>query len=367
MLKYDCKHFRGDRPCEFHKNHNIKCDGCSHYSPITFKILIIKLDAIGDVLRTTSILQALKKKYPGSQITWCTKCEARDIFINNDLVDDVIFVEEDAYFRVRAEEYDLVINLDTSKFSSSIASSAIGKNKMGFILNKKGYVTPTSDRANQWLLMSAFDDVKKENMKSYQEIMYDILELKSSIALPVLNVPKEEISKIINWSKSWKILNNSRTIGLNIGVGTKWPSKSWPLQRWEQLIMSLQNKSVNILLLGGDDEKDRINHLATKYKFAVNTGHNNSIMEFGAIVNLCDIIVTVDTFALHIANALNKKIVALFGPTSNSEIFLHENGIKVISAKQCKCYYNRECTEKVSCMSEIKESEVLAAINLLLG
>jgi len=367
MLKYDCKYFSGDRPCDFHKNYNIKCDGCSHYSPITFKILIIKLDAIGDVLRTTSILEPLKKKYPGSQITWCTKCEARDIFINNDLVDDVIFVEEDAYFRVKAEEYDLVINLDTSKFSSAIASSAIGKSKMGFILDKKGYVKPTSDPARQWLHMSAFDDVKKENKKSYQEIIYEIIELKSNVELPVLNVPDAEINKIKTRSKSWKLLNDTHTIGLNIGVGTKWPSKSWPLQRWEQFILSLQNKSVNILLLGGANEKEKMNHLSTNYKFIVNTGYQNSIMEFAAIVNLCDVIVTADTFALHIATALNKKTVVLFGPTSNREIYLYGSGFKVISTKECKCYYKRECTDQVSCMSEIKESEVLAAINSLIG
>ena len=52
-----------------------------------FRILIIKLDAVGDVLRTTSLLHALKKQYPASHISWLTKENAKNIFKNNKFVD----------------------------------------------------------------------------------------------------------------------------------------------------------------------------------------------------------------------------------------------------------------------------------------
>ncbi len=61
MLKYDCKYFNGDRPCKHNKLSGTICNECTYYEPIGLKILIIKLDAIGDVLRTTSILKPLKK------------------------------------------------------------------------------------------------------------------------------------------------------------------------------------------------------------------------------------------------------------------------------------------------------------------
>ena len=64
MLKTDCRNFYGNQPCDYHKKLGIKCDNCNFYAPIGFKILIIKLDAVGDVLRTTSILPPLKHKYP---------------------------------------------------------------------------------------------------------------------------------------------------------------------------------------------------------------------------------------------------------------------------------------------------------------
>ena len=137
MLKTDCAYFKGDRPCSYNKNEGIMCNNCKHYLPISFKILIVKLDAIGDVLRTTSILKPLRKKYPDCYIEWCTRQNASDLFKNNLLVDDVITIEDDAFFRIKAESYDLVINLDTSKISSAIATSTNAKEKIGFVQIKR--------------------------------------------------------------------------------------------------------------------------------------------------------------------------------------------------------------------------------------
>ncbi|NNG26736.1 MAG: hypothetical protein HKM87_04375, partial [Ignavibacteriaceae bacterium] len=212
MLKIDCAYFKGDRPCKFHKEEGIKCDECSHYKPIKNKILIIKLDAIGDVLRTTSILPPLRKKYPDAFITWCTKSNATQLFTNNNFVDEVITIEDDAFFRITAEEFDVVINLDTSKISSSIAALANGKSKMGFVLNKKGFVEATSKAADKWLEMSAFDDLKKENKQTYQEIVYEILELdKTKIAQPIFNLSDVDIDKGITHAKKWKLSKKGKT------------------------------------------------------------------------------------------------------------------------------------------------------------
>ncbi len=364
MLKIDCIHFYGDRPCNFHKNDGRKCDDCDEYKPINFKILIIKLDAIGDVLRTTSILPPLRTKYPDAFITWCTKSNATQLFSNNNFVDEIITTEEDALFRINAEEYDIVINLDTSKISSSIAASAKGKNKIGFVLNKKGYVEATSKAADKWLEMSAFDDLKKENKQTYQEIMYEILELdKTKIAQPILKLSDADLEKGNSLAKKWMLSKKCTTVGLNVGIGTKWPSKGWPAKRWEELIETLNSKNHQLLLLGGRDEKELITELCKKYKFLINTGYNNSLVEFAAIVNLCDILITADTLALHIGTALDKKIIALFGPTSINEIDLYRKGKKVTAPDECKCYYNRYCTEEVSCMEKITSGMVIKAIS----
>ena len=359
MLKTDCSFFPGDRPCKYHKEYSIKCDTCEYYLPIKFKVLIIKLDAVGDVLRTTSILKPLKQKYPDAHITWCTRKNAKELFLNNQLVNSVIFINDDAEYRLSEEYFNLVINLDTSKISSAIAALANGEEKIGFILDKKGSVTATSDAAMEWLEMSAFDDVKIKNKKTYQQLMYNIIRLDSPVRRPTLNI-RETDSALIK--SRFKINSDKITIGLNTGVGNKWPNKGWPLERWEELFLKLGNENLNLLLLGGPEEREKNTYLSQKYNFLVDTGCDNSILEFSAIVNKCDILVTADTFALHIGTALEKYIIAIFGPTSASEIELYGRGKKLIGDKKCECYYQRACKEDQSCMSTVDADKVYQEI-----
>jgi heptosyltransferase-2 len=365
MLKYDCRYFSGDKPCEFHKKYKVKCDSCTYYYPIKQKILIIKLDAIGDVLRTTSILTPLKLKYPESHITWCTMSNAKELFDGNNLVDELVTVEDDAQIRLSVEEFDIVINLDSSKISSAIAAMVKGKEKKGFVLNEYGSVIPTSSEADYWLSMSAFDDIKMKNKKTYQQIIYYVAGLESKVARPILKIP----DGLLELKESQFIKNgfkpDLKTIGLNVGVGNKWPNKGWPINNWIELLTLLKNEKLNIFLLGGPDEQITMNELSSRFKSVINTGFNNSIKEFAAIVNLCDVIVTADTFALHVATALDKKIIAMFGPTSMAEVELYENGIKTHSTGECKCYYSKVCTESISCMENISAEQILNSIHKL--
>ena len=367
MLKVDCRYFQGDKPCIYHKKDGIKCDDCNYFQPIPFKILIIKLDAVGDVLRTTSILKPLKKKYPDSYIEWCTKRNSSQLFKNNLLVDEVLIFEDDAFFRINAEEFDVVINLDTSKLSASISTGTSAKEKFGFVLNKKGYVESMYPAAQQWLEMSAFDDVKKANSKSYQQLMYEILDMDLPIETPMIQIDEKQKERIYTRDFIKKITLKKSVIGLNIGVGTKWPSKGWPLKRWKELIEKLGSDNYNLLLLGGPEEFEAIKELKNEFADVIDTGCDNSLLEFTAIVDLCDVVITADTLALHIATALHKKIIALFGPTSASEIDLYGKGMKLFSNDNCNCYYRKYCTESVSCMEKISTEMVNDAIKKLLS
>ncbi len=278
----------------------------------------------------------------------------------------MITIEDDAFFRIDAEEYDLVINLDTSKISSAIAANASAKEKFGFVLNKKGFVEATSDNAQRWLEMSAFDDVKKSNQKSYQQIMYEILNLDLPVEPPIIHITEKDKAKIAAKAFVKNIILQKPVIGLNIGVGTKWPSKGWPIKRWKELIEKLGIDEYNLLLLGGPEEVNAVKELKKEFGVIIDTGCDNSLLEFAAIVDLCDLVITADTLALHIATALQKKIIALFGPTSSAEIELYGKGIKLSSQDGCNCYYRKYCSEDVSCMEKITSEMVIKAVNSFL-
>ena len=132
------------------------------------------------------------------------------------------------------------------------------------------------------------------------------------------------------------------------------------------MIEKLNSDKNNLLLLGGPEETEIIGQLKKEYNFLFDTGCDNSLLEFAAIVDLCDLVITADTLALHIATALNKKIVALFGPTSVSEIELYGRGIKLSSPDGCNCFYRKYCSEEISCMEKITSDMVVEATDTLI-
>src|SRR6185295_1139781 len=136
-----------------------------------------------------------------------------------------------------------------------------------------------------------------------------------------------------------------------------WRWKKWTEEGFRALIESILADSprTKILLYGGPEERERNNALAgIAPDRLVDTGTGNSLRQFGALVDLCDVMVTGDTMALHLAAALRKRIVALFGPTSAVEIELYGRGAKVIpSTMPCLGCYLSDCDIRLSCMENI--------------
>ena len=364
ILKTDCKHFPGDKPCKPNKLENKKCDDCEYYSPIKFKILIIKLDAIGDVLRTTSILSALKEKYPDSHITWLTRQNAKDIFINNDLVDNVLTFESlDLISRLSIEVFDLLIHPDASPVSSSLATITKAKVKKGFVLNQLGQVTPVDKDAIEWLEMGAFDEFKKKNKKTYQQIIHEIAGLNFDKGEIIINLTADELA----FKKQFYITHNLKKyktiIGLNTGASKRWQLKQWRFDGFKELISKLQrNKDIGILLFGGEDEVDRNNELIKLFPTLVDTGSNNSLRQFFSLMDIPHIILTGDTLALHTATALKKNVICFFGPTSSAEIGDYGRVKKISPDMDCLVCYKPECDFKPNCMDLISADMIYDAI-----
>lgn len=313
-------------------------------------ILIIKLGAIGDVIRTTSILQGLKDGYKDCKIDWVTKKESFDVLKNNNLINKIYLISNN--LKLANKKYDLVINLDDDFEACGLAAKVGSKKIVGAFLynNQKKY---TADSA-LWFdmgLLSGFgkkkaDELKASNKKTYQEIMYQILGLKYNKQEPMLNLDKKSLS----FGKRFAIENNVKktdlVIGINTGAGGRWEDKKLSIEKTAELIDKLNNqiKNPKILLFGGPEEKERNRKIKNLIKTSIiDAGCDNSLREFSSLVNLCSVLVTSDSLALHIGVALKKKVVCFFYPTSSSEIELYRRGIKIIGEGKSYCSYETKC------------------------
>lgn len=323
---------------------------------------------MGDVLRTTPILEALKGKYRGSKITWVVDEESKELLENNPYIDGILSYGPEALSHLLVEEFDLVINLDSLPRSACLASLAKGKKKLGFGLDKKESVFPFNKEAEEWFRMGIDDDLKRKNKKTYQEIVFKIAGLRFKKEKLVVNLREREIDFANKFAKKHN-LGGKKIIGLATGAGGRWELKKWTIEGYLRLIKKIDKeiKDAKILLFGEREEIGRNREIMERSKVPlINTGHENTLRGFLSLLNLCDLVVTGDTLAMHAAVALRKKVVVLFGPTSSAEVELYKRGKKIIPDMDCLSCYKETCDKHPNCMESISPDIVFQAVKKLL-
>ncbi|MDI6753941.1 MAG: glycosyltransferase family 9 protein [Thermodesulfobacteriota bacterium] len=363
--KLDCRYFLGDRPCKFKRT----CPGCAKYSPMGKRILIVKLAAIGDVLRTTPLLSGLKRAYPQSHITWVVDKEAYPLLKNIPIIDRLLTFDYSSLLPLEAETFDLIIGLEKEPRGAALVSKFRGREKKGFGLGPKGNVFPLNQASEYAFLLGLSDELKfYQNQKTYPELIFGITELDFQKDEYFLVLLEEDTAFAERFARRIGLKKGEIVIGLNTGAGDVFANKAWTLEGYIQLINGLRkDPKTSLLLLGGPKEKERNSKILKEAKGGViDSGCDNTLREFAALIDLCDVVVTGDTTALHMAIALKKKVVAFFGPTCAQEIELYGRGEKIISSLPCAPCYRRSCQVSPNCMQAIEAKEVMEKIRALL-
>jgi heptosyltransferase-2 len=331
-------------------------------------ILIVKIGAMGDVLRTTFIAQALKEryKYSNPKIYWITDEKAKPIFANNPYVYKIIAAQEKD--TLKNLFFDEIINLEDDKeicrFISSLKSSKI----TGFTYNK-GSVLPTQT-AKEWFNMSALgkkpenDLLKKKNKKTHRQIMAEIAGIKDySKYEPFLRLTSKQRDFANEFMRRHNLSRAELIVGINTGAADRWP-KHLSIKKTAQLIDRIYKAyRAKIILFGGPNEINRNQEILRISKSPVITaGCGNDLYEFPALISICSLIITSDSLGLHVALALKRKTIALIGPTSPNELDMYGLGEKVIADSKCICCYKPDCKS----MEKISPDKIMNSIKKIL-
>lgn len=333
------------------------------------RILIIKLGSMGDVLRTTPLLAGFKKIFAKSHITWLTYEDSINLLEGNRLIDRILCFGLNDILRLQAEEFGILINLDKDDKALALTSLIRSKKKKGFGMDQEGNIIPLNTEAEYSVRLGLDDDLKfRENKKTYPEIIFEAAGIPYCREFEyILDLPKDSCLFAEKFFKE-KLINSLEVlIGINTGAGGKFANKNLSAQRIAELINKLSEKlTAKIILLGGPSEiaiNKKIKSLVNRE--VVDSGYVD-IKKFAALVNRCNLIISADTLAMHIAIALKRPTVALFGPTCAQEIELYNRGEKIVSTIQCAPCYKNRCDKKPNCMDTIDLDEVCAKARDLL-
>lgn len=356
-INYRCRYFRGAKPCVFNKEDGSECVTCRHASEYRQRILFIKLDAIGDVLRSASVLPAIIERHEAPFIAWLTRPESVELVGMMTLVDEVIAFTNDGLARIMAGGWDRVYSLSNDPTSASLASLAGDPAAITGFRLEGGVVTPTNAAAAHWLQMAAFDRVKKANRESYQKLMLDIVGCSDpAIPPPALRIdPKLKEAAAARCAKLFPG-GARRRVAINVGSGARWPKKMLDVAQICQLAhLLLERPDVDIMLVGGEAEAEKTAAIRSRFNGSERVREaltKTSLAEFVAVLNEADVLLCGDTLALHIASAVGLPTVAVFGPTSSAEIFDFGGLISKVWTPELDCLVcYGDCRRERNCMT----------------
>lgn len=287
-----------------------------------------KVTSLGDVLRTTVILYP----FAGDHITWLVDEQAYPLLAGNPYISRVLFYDLTSVLQLQRERFDTVINLEKVPGVCALADSISAWRRYGFRFDEQRGEAEAYDGCEKVVSLCKDGDLKRTYQGSWQESLLQIVGAKWQGQEYILGY-RPKSSELFD-------------VGLNWAVGTKWPNKAWPAGKWDELKQ----------LLSGT------------YSFSEQQGMTD-LREYMDWINSCRLLVTNDSLGLHIAIALQKKVVVLYGPTNPNETHFYGRGevLYPLAPYSCIPCLEPQCSQQVSCMESISSASVMEAVTRLLN
>lgn len=287
---------------------------------------ISKVTSLGDVLRTTVILYP----FADDHVTWMVDEAAYPLLEGNSHINRILLYNLDSVLHLQRERFDTVINLEKVPGICALADSIAARRRYGFRFDAAKGAAEAYDGCEKVFSLCKSIDLKRAHRKSWQESLLQVVGAKWAGQEYILGYQPKTTERY--------------DVGLNWAVGSKWPNKAWPAEQWDEL------KGL----------------LAGNYSYCMQQGMDN-LYEYMDWINSCRLIVTNDSLGLHIAVALRKKVIVLYGPTNPNETFFYNRAEVLYPEVDYSCIpcLSPSCSQAKQCMEYITASDVKKRIETI--
>lgn len=331
------------------------------------RVLILKPSSLGDVVQALPVLRLIKQRHPRAQVHWWIDSSLAPLLEGDPDLEGVIRFERKRWARpihwnemlasirhMRRHNFDWVIDLQSLARSGAFAWLAKGSLLVGLDDAREG-------------ARGFYDIVVRRASRQTHAVDWYLA------VLPHLAVP---VHKRFTWLPERPAVAASiREKFPGEGVkwiclipGARWENKRWPVERFAGLARRLANAdgAVRFAVLGGrDDQAMGTKIVAAVGSRCVDLTGQTSLPEMVEWVRRCSIVVTNDTGPMHVAAALGRPIVALFGPTDPRRTgpYGQANGV-LNHALPCAPCMESHCAHepKLECMLRIEEDTVFSEV-----
>jgi len=290
--------------------------------------------SLGDVLRTTPLLHLFKEDH----VSWATDSEALLLLDGNPFIDRLMTFDQFLPYQLENERFDTVINLEKVSGICAMTDKIHAWKKYGFRFDSESGEAKAYDHAFDVLAVSANPQLKKENVKTAQELLFEMVGKKWDGEEYVLGYKPSTTEQY--------------DLSFNVVVGSKWPNKTWPEKNWNKLERMLKSEGLKVT------RQDK----QPKEMF-------ENIHRYIDWINQSRLVVSNDSLGLHIALAVKKKVIGLFGPTPSKEVYFYGRGEAITTdddLSECLPCFKPTCIHETNCMSRISPEKVYEKVNLYL-
>ncbi|MEW6665977.1 MAG: lipopolysaccharide heptosyltransferase I [Thermodesulfobacteriota bacterium] len=343
-------------------------------------ILIVKLSAIGDVVHTLPLLEVLRKSFPGARIDWLVEEEAARIVEGHGDIDRVIVSRRKPWQRgllrsgqragsareilgflreLRSREYDLVIDMQGLLKSGILTGLSRGRRKIGFTWAREGSTLFLSEAP--YPVDQRRQHAVERYLKTAEILGCPVRSWQGRI--PVLESDREQVDALLRELG----LEEKRLVAVN--PVARWETKLWEEEKFALLADRLRDElGLSVLFTGSAGDRAVIERILGKMRgVAFNLAGRTGLKALAQLYSLCGAVVSTDTGPMHIAAAMNRPVVALFGPTAPWRTGPYGQGHRVIREEmECSPCLRKRCSHR-SCMRSITVETVFRAVENVVG
>lgn len=350
------------------------------------KILIIRLSAVGDVIRTLPAIKALKEHDPSTHIAWVVEEPSKTLLESQPEIDEVIVVPRKRWTdgmrspiriwgtigelrrfvrQLRNRKFDIVFDFHGLLKSGLLSYLSGAPKRVGF------------DRrwSKEWNVL--FSNVRvrlpEEKIRKINRFEQNVALLRG-VGIEVkgvttgLHIPPEDREYIESFFKNLATAIRKPLIAIHPGTSHKTRYKRWMADRYAQLSDRLiRDLDATVLFTWGPDELDWVKEIQKMMRDPSILGpQTESLTQLGEVFRRCDLYVGGDTGPMHIASMMGVPVVAIFGPTYptvNAPFGRHRMVRKEVGCNPCR---NRSC-EELACLKAIAVDDVFLGAKELLA
>lgn len=353
--------------------------------------LIINPFGIGDVLFSTPFIRNIKENFPSAKVFYLCNRRTYPLLKNNPLIEKTFVYERDEVVAVRKrskilwikkifafiseikkEKIDIALDLSLNSQFGFFAWSAGIKKRLGLDYKKRGWLLTKK------IKIEGFQD---RHVADYYLAVLELLNIKPKLYKLEVYPDAKSKFRADKFMAENRISKDELVIGIAPCGGEAFGKdafvKRWPEEKFSSLIKRLiLELKAKIFIFAGPEEKKEVfriissvGKLGSCYEFT-----NCSLEEIIALVDKCSLFIGNDTGPLRFADALDKKVIALFGPVDEKVYGLYPyNGRRHRIIKKdlpCRPCYKKfrlpECPYDRKCLKDISVEEVFNAVRGLL-